>query len=265
MSNHPTDYLRYTWQMLDGQRVRGEQGLARIRERDISPYVTGKARLRVLDLANGRLRPQYIILNAEGHQVYGIDLANRPEPSRVNAAYSIARGLFQVYAGGIGAKFRKQRLICGDVSALPFAADHFDVITSIAAFEHFLDVPKVVGEIRRVLCTGGVAWISIHPFTSPSGGHNLNLTEIPLRHVPNGVDAWDHLRKRRLGLTVPLNEWRLDQYVKEFARHLQIVKHYCLMREGENLLTPEVEADLAGYSRDELTCGAYIILARRSA
>ena len=35
------------------------------------------------------------------------------------------------------------------------------------------------------------------------------------------------------------------------------------MREGERLLTPEIEAELAAYSRDELTCGAYVIVARK--
>ncbi len=264
MSNYPTDYLRYTWQMLNGHRVRGEQGLAHIRQGDISPYLDGKTRLRVLDLANGRLRPQYIILNAEGHQVYGIDLVNRPPRTRVDVAYAIARGFFQLHAGWVRPKAKRHRLVCGNVSALPFSNDYFDLISSIAAFEHFLDVPTVVSEMRRVLRTDGIAWINIHLFTSLSGGHNLNLTEIPLRHVPDGVDAWDHLRKRQLKFTVPLNEWRMDQYVEEFTRHFQILKHYCLMREGEDLLTPDLEAELSGYSRDELTCGAYVIVARKS-
>jgi hypothetical protein len=35
------------------------------------------------------------------------------------------------------------------------------------------------------------------------------------------------------------------------------------MQEGEEFLTPEIEAELASYSREELTCGAYVILARK--
>jgi hypothetical protein len=35
------------------------------------------------------------------------------------------------------------------------------------------------------------------------------------------------------------------------------------MREGERLLTPAIQTELSDYSRDELTCGAYVILARK--
>jgi hypothetical protein len=100
-------------------------------------------------------------------------------------------------------------------------------------------------------------------FTSPTGGHNLSFTEYPLRALPKGVDAWDHLRKRRLPFIVPLNEWRRDQYLEAFAEHFEIAKHYCLLREGQELLTPEIEVELSNYSRDELTSGAYVIVARK--
>jgi hypothetical protein len=85
-----------------------------------------------------------------------------------------------------------------------------------------------------------------------------------LKHLPDGVDAWDHLRQRRLPFHVPLNEWRIDQYLAEFSKHFEIVKHYCAMREGDEFLTPDIEAELADYSRDELTCGAYVIVACKS-
>ena len=41
------------------------------------------------------------------------------------------------------------------------------------------------------------------------------------------------------------------------------LKHYCAIGEEEELLTPTLEAELSAYDRDELTCGAYIILARK--
>jgi ubiquinone/menaquinone biosynthesis C-methylase UbiE len=146
---------------------------------------------------------------------------------------------------------------------LPIPSNYFNLVTSIAAFEHFLNVPAVVAEVRRVLQPGGVAYIRIHPFACPSGGHNVKLMEIPLHHIPNGIVPWDHLRQRKLSFHVPLNEWRIQQYVDEFAKHFEIVKQYCAMREGEHLLTPEIEAELVAYSRDELTCGAYVIVARK--
>jgi len=154
-------------------------------------------------------------------------------------------------------------LICGDVSNLPFPNSSFDLVTSVAAFEHFLHVPSVVSEVARVLKPGGLVYARIHLFSCPSGGHNINITEIPLRRLSKGVDAWDHLRKRRLPIDVPLNEWRVDEYLAEFHRNFKILKHYCAMREGEHLLTPQIESELSNYSRDELTCGAYVIVARK--
>jgi hypothetical protein len=99
---------------------------------------------------------------------------------------------------------------------------------------------------------------------SPSGGHNRSLTEIPPRNILPGIDAWDHLRKRHLPFHVPLNELRQSQYLKAFARHFEILKDYCAIREGEEFLTPQIRAELSDYSRDELTCGAYVILDRKA-
>lgn len=257
-----SDYFISFRQLICGERVRGEQALAAERTRDLLPDIDPNRPQRVLDLANGRLRPQYELLNGAGHHVVGIDLINRPQPVGPDEiAYRLARWLYRSRMPRMTG--HADRLICGDVGVLPFPDDYFDVVTSIAAFEHFLNVPAVVADLQRVLRPGGLAYIRIHPFACPSGGHNVKLMEIPLRRLPAGVDAWDHLRQRRLPLTVPLNEWRIQQYADEFVRHFEIVKQYCAMREGEALLTPAIEMELAAYSRDELTCGAYVIVARK--
>src|SRR5206468_7855823 len=203
------------------------------------------------------------LLKAAGHQVYGIDLANRPNLSWISVASRAARWLYIRELGLPAEVGLNQTLICGDVGALPFPDNSFDLATSVAAFEHFLDVPTVVAELRRVVRLGGLVWVCIHLFTCPSGGHNVGFREVPLRTMPAGVDPWDHLRKRRLPFPVPLNEWRRDQYLETFVHHFQILKHYCAIREGEELLTSALEAELSAYDRDELTCGAYVILARK--
>jgi SAM-dependent methyltransferase len=263
MRSYITDYPRYAWQLLNGFRVNHERAFANARQQDVAPYLTKDRSLRVLDLANGRLRPQYTLLKAAGYQVYGIDWVNRPRSSWIDIAYRVAR-LVYVHRLGLPAEIAAARtLVCGDVGALPFADDSFDMVTSIAAFEHFLDVPSVVAELYRVIRPGGLAWVGIHLFTCPSGGHNLSFTEIPLRTIPTGVDPWDHLQRRHLPFSVPLNEWRRDQYLETFARHFRILKHYCAMREGEELLTSALETELSAYDRDELTCGTYVIVARK--
>jgi ubiquinone/menaquinone biosynthesis C-methylase UbiE len=263
MSPYLNDYVRYTWQMLNGVRTNAEQQISDLRRHDIAAYLDVGRALRVLDVANGRLRPQYTLLKSAGYQVYGVDFVNRPEASRIDMAYQIARRLYTWKLGVPHDAVSGQTLICSDVCSLPFPNDNFDLVTSVAAFEHFLDVPAVIADLHRVVRPGGVVWASVHLFASPTGGHNLSFTKFPLRTLPKGVDAWDHLRKRRLPFTVPLNEWRRDQYLEAFARHFEIIKHYCVMREGEELLTPEIEAELSAYSRDELTSAAYVIMAQK--
>ncbi len=78
------------------------------------------------------------------------------------------------------------------------------------------------------------------------------------------MDPWDHPRRPRLPFHVPLNEWRKDQYLGTFAGYFENVNRYCVTREREKLLTPQLEAELSIYSRDELTCRSYIILARKA-
>ncbi|NCC37557.1 MAG: SAM-dependent methyltransferase, partial [Chloroflexia bacterium] len=146
---------------------------------------------------------------------------------------------------------------------LPFAADSFDLAVSQAAFEHFLNVPAVVQDLARVVRPGGMLWIGIHLFTSPSGGHNVSFTQYPLRTLPRGAEPWDHLRQRRRPFTVPLNQWRKHQYLEAFAQHFEIVKVYCNLREGEQWLTLAIEAEISAYTRDELTCGQLVIVARK--
>jgi len=256
------DYAHFGRQLINGERLKHERWIAELRHADLVPHLEEKNPLAVLDLANGQLQPQYKILRAQGHHVYGIDMVNHPKRGWRDCAYVIARRLYTRKLQPTYSKF-DDTLICGDVSILPFHDQSFDLVTSVAAFEHFLDVPAVLRETHRVLRSGGMLWALVHLFSSPSGGHNFNLSEIPLRNIPRGIDPWDHLRKRRLPFHVPLNEWRRDQYLEEFQKHFEILKHYCAMREGEHLLTPQIENELSDFSRDELTSGAYVIVGRK--
>jgi SAM-dependent methyltransferase len=258
------DYLAFGWQLINGWRVNIEYTLASWRERDIEPYIKNGS-INILDLANGSLRPQYSILKSKYNNVYGIDLVNRPVRNISDYAYSLARYFYNRQIDDpLNKNSYNSRLVCGDVHSLPFSNNTFDLITSIAAFEHFSQVPFVVSEVHRITQNGGLIWAYIHPFTCPSGGHNVNVMEIPLKSIPNGIEPWDHLRKRNIPFHVPLNEWRIKQYLKEFSRFFEIVNHYCAMQEGEHFLTSEIETELSDYTRDELTCRGYIIVARKS-
>jgi SAM-dependent methyltransferase len=258
-----TDYPRYAWQLASRTRAAMESESFERRKRDLAPYLDFSRPLDVLDVGNGRLRPQYAIGRSAGHRVVGVDFVNRPRHGWIDLAYT---GVRQLYARQLGLKpgaMEPCALIGADVGQLPLPDASFDLAVSTAAFEHFLDVPGVIAELRRVLRPGGLVWVAIHLFTSPSGGHNLSFTEYPLVTMPRGVDPWDHLRQRRLPFSVPLNEWRKQQYREAFAQHFELLRDYCGLREGERWLTPEVERELSSYTRDELTCAAYIVIARK--
>jgi len=263
MAKNFGDYLTFLRDLLSGVRFDTEVQIAGIREGLVGPYLDFSKPLRVLDIANGRLRPQTVILEAQGHRVFGIDIANRPEGGWEGWAYRFANRVFgrQSYRK-FGSKGRL-RLAAGDVSRLPYPDGYFDLATSVAAFEHFLDVPRVIGETWRVLRPGGVVFCAVHLFTSLSGGHNLEFSLAALDRLPAGAEPWDHLRKRKLPFSVPLNEWRIGQYVAEFSKRFEVLENYCHVQEGRAFLTQEIRAELAVYGEEELLCLSYVIVARK--
>jgi len=277
--NTVTEQIRFLLDLTRGRRAAHEQQFAAWRARDLDRQVDFSRPVAILDLANGRLRPQYTLLKRAGHRVVGVDLVNRPASDATTLAYRVARWLYArsfeddgYHQSEIGSSVVTRKptaasaddtLVCGDVTALPFRDASFDLVTSVAAFEHFLNVPRVIDELHRVARAGGLVWACIHLFASPSGGHNVTLTEVPLRTLPRGVDAWDHLRRRRLPFHVPLNEWRRDQFLAAFERRFDIVNHYCAVREGEDWLTPTIRAELGAFTDDELTCASYVIVAQK--
>lgn len=263
MSPLLNDYLRYAWQMFMGTRAAMERSLFERRIHDLASWRDLKQPCDILDMGNGSLRPQYALLRNAGHRVVGIDYVNRPGTGWKRRIYRAMRRLYATQLGLRAGTMTAQGLVTGDVGILPFMANSFDLTISNAAFEHFLDVPAVLADLVRVLRPGGLIWAGIHLFTSPSGGHNISFTQYPLHKLPSGTEPWDHLRKCQLPFTVPLNKWRKDQYVAEFARHFEILTVYCGLREGKQWLTPALEIELSDYSCDELTCATLVIIARK--
>jgi len=112
--------------------------------------------MQVLDVACGTGAPalQIARLIAPSGHVTATDLA--PDPLLVAAERARERGL-------VNLSFQR-----ADVQALPFPDESFDLLTCRFGVMFFPDLPRALGEMRRVLRPGGrVALLAWGPFEQP--------------------------------------------------------------------------------------------------
>lgn len=151
----------------------------------------------------------------------------------------------------------------GGAERLPLADGSVDVVVSDNVYEHVPDVRAVTAEIARVLRPGGVACITIHPFSAFSGGHHPATIHHGDGPFSPTIPAWDHLRGERFPSGVFLNRVRIRDYRTILGSHLETVtweEHV----EGEAWLDDEVLRDLPGYSREELSVGKIFYVGRKA-
>ena len=80
-------------------------------------------------------------------------------PTRV-VGIDIADSILRTAAAAARAAGVDVELVRANLEALPFPDGHFDVVLCTQAIEHVLDVPRALGELRRVLQPGGTLVIS---------------------------------------------------------------------------------------------------------
>lgn len=247
----------------------------------LTPH-TGEVRgKRILDIGCGRLYPFTLLLHNLGNTVTGIDIVY----TGINASMLkrhwgiLRRNGFESFMGsllyGILGKDNTYRQALKDscdfslttqgvdvrqmsVEDMLFPDDTFDIAIAVAVFEHLPNVSQAVSELKRVMKRGGVAYTSIHLFTSPSGGHHFNWQNT------DRVPPWDHLRQRKLPLIAYLNGLREREYLSLFREKFEILGVLDIDKEeGKALLTPEIRAELKDYSEEELLKHGIIIVARK--
>jgi SAM-dependent methyltransferase len=255
-----TDYILYLRDVVTGRRFNSERSCALDRCNELLPYIDMNTPRDVLDLGCGRLEPQSIIFSRWGHRVTGVDRADIQSLTLTNIAYAMLRSSLCYSTPKRAPSSGCLTFVNADVGDLPFEDESFDVIISASAFEHFLEVPKVISEMKRVLRPQGVFTVDIHIFTSLSGGHTIGMRMDPAARLPKGIEPWDHLRDRRLRASVPLNEWRMTQYLDAFRAEFTVLKSYVRSTEGREFLTDDVREALKDYAEDELTAACYRIV-----
>lgn len=224
---------------------------------------------RVLDIGCGSRAGTVILHHTAGARATGIDFDD-PRPgfrgligqARHNgverAVKTLARRILfdrryhrrlaELYGAPLRRDIDVRRM---DARAMAFADGEFDLIYSIAAFEHIDGVDRAAAEIGRVLRPGGVALIHAHLYRSPSGGHDLAWADAS--NPPESPPPWAHLRGAADPPHVFLNKLRAEDFLEIFARHLTVESHrYGL--EGESLVTDEILHE-TGCSYEDLTRG----------
>jgi ubiquinone/menaquinone biosynthesis C-methylase UbiE len=105
----------------------------------------------VLDLGSG-LGGYTVEWHARGGQVTALDLAVASPVIRESAVPFVE----------------------GDARSLPFASDSFDVVFCASLIEHVPKPKWLLHEVRRVLRSKGICYLSFPPFYSPRGGHEFS-------------------------------------------------------------------------------------------
>ncbi|MCB2187213.1 MAG: class I SAM-dependent methyltransferase [Deltaproteobacteria bacterium] len=238
---------------------------------------------RILDLGCGKTFWLTLLLHSWGAQVTGID-TEAVEPGKnlgkylglwkTNGPERAARTLVWdfIFAGPYYrelAKYAPFPLNFRNVDVRAQGIEEFrtpdgslDLVVSHEVFEHLPDVPLALDQVRRMLKPTGLTYIYVHNFASLSGGHHI-AWKYPDTEPSTEVPPWDHLREKRFP-DIPswINGWRERDYRRAFAERFEIVDWFPLAREGEKLLTPAIQAELADYSADELLTKGFVVIAR---
>jgi demethylmenaquinone methyltransferase/2-methoxy-6-polyprenyl-1,4-benzoquinol methylase len=116
---------------------------------------------RALDLATGTGDIAFGLAE-QGARVVGLDITLR--------MIELARGKAQSQRGAKVSRARagRARFLVGDMIALPFANDSFDIVTTGYGLRNVPNLPAAIEEIRRVLAPGGQV-VSLD-FNRPANG-----------------------------------------------------------------------------------------------
>ena len=156
------------------------------------------------------------------------------------------------------------------VANYPLPSNTYDLVTSNAVLEHVDDVKNYFKEACRVLKRGGLSYGFVHNYYSISGGHNLEWAYPDTSPSPR-VMPWDHLRGNQFPSHIYLNKLLPEEYMAAAeSAPLEVllfesrdINHDAGGNEGEQFLTPEVQAELSQYPRELLLARSYCMICRK--
>lgn len=148
------------------------------------------------------------------------------------------------------------RVIQMDVRELKFKDNSFDFVYVRSVLHHLPDPGVALDGIARVLKPGGVAYISIHLYTSPTGSLDPRLFSIN----GNEMGLWPHLRPRLIDnvrrANAFLNKMRLVEWYNLFSDKMPGVD--CILTRANDSTYESAaralqrQGEMLEYSLDEL-------------
>jgi SAM-dependent methyltransferase len=152
------------------------------------------------------------------------------------------------------ARFPQLRVLRMSATQMTFPDETFDFVYTHSVFEHIDDPEAALREVRRVLKPGGVAYISIHIFTSHSGSHDPKILADGAPIAP----LWPHLRPALADSIRPntyLNRVLIREWRAMFDRVMPgttFVNDRQDHEIGDGLRVLREQGELADYSDEEL-------------
>jgi len=244
--------------------------------------VTGRpfAQAKVFEIGFGARPARMIALMSMGIDVRGIDLdrpmlelslaqlasifkTNGPERALKSAVRSVLfdrrdrssmRAALQLR--GFKMQIDRSRFLVGDAASFDFQGSQFDLIYSEDVFEHIprAGLEKIVESMVRTLAPQGLAIVTPSIFTGITGGHIAEwYSHLVDKDIPRQSEPWEHLRKKRYPGNTYLNGLCRADYRALFSSHFDIVEERVIRPDqGRRWLTPQIRAELAQWSEDEL-------------
>jgi SAM-dependent methyltransferase len=182
-------------------------------------------------------------------------------------------GIDRKYASQLASQLNLHRLPklnvhAMDVCKMSLASKSFDFVYCRSVLHCLRDPIAALDEIVRVLRPGGVAYISIQPYTSQDGCLDPRVFTDRWKEVA----CWPHLRPHLRDTIDPpnvfLNRLRLDQWRELFTSRMESTKF--IVTPGRQSALEEAtklqsQGELLEYSIEELTAGELVAVWKKQA
>lgn len=224
----------------------------------------------ILDLACGPLAEYAHLFDAAGYNVLGVDLNIPPgylplpgltgwfKRRKHAKAWKLAsspnyHALEQ--QAGVSLRRGKVKVQLADLTRLELAGNTFDAVICADYLHHAPNVTGLLAEAARVLKPGGLFVANIRPYAGLGGAFQAESSA-----------PWSHVHRTETSPIVlqPLNKWRETQFQNALNGYFTVEQWLpSTDLQAQAKLTPEIEAELADYSAEELTRKQILVVAQK--